>query len=105
VPKCIKAATGAKTHQRDPGFTLIELLAVIAILGMLAAILLPALARAREAARRVAYASDLKQMGVAFKMYANESRGQRLPPRRIRDVHGNLSDTMIFHGPAGAGSG
>ncbi len=63
-----------KMFNKEKGFTLIELLIVIAIIGILAGILLPALSRARESGRRTACASNLKQIGLGLIMYSNENQ-------------------------------
>ena len=75
--------------QYKKGFTLSELLVVIAIIGILASILLPALSRARESARRASCQNNLKQMGITFKMYANESKGAKFPPIKSADCMGD----------------
>jgi len=67
------------SHNKS-GFTLIELLVVIAIIAILAAMLFPVFARAREQARSISCASNLRQLGTAFNMYISDMGGEYPKP-------------------------
>jgi len=86
-------------RQRMAGaaFTLIEMLVVIAIIGALAALLLPALSRAKEAGRSTACISNLHQTGIALQLYVDAS-GNRLPVMRDRSMDTNSPATNALPG-------
>jgi prepilin-type N-terminal cleavage/methylation domain-containing protein/prepilin-type processing-associated H-X9-DG protein len=84
---------GSFPHTHKRGFTLIELLVVIAIIAILAAILFPVFASAREKARQSSCANNLKQLGTAMNMYYDDWDGVFQPQRYGEALGNNLGWT------------
>jgi len=82
---------------RSSGFTLIELLVVIAIIAILAAILFPVFARARENARRASCMSNLKQIGLGMMMYVQDYDGKYFLRTYSSDGAGKITGTIYSY--------
>src|SRR5688572_31813805 len=98
----MKTGTTRPALRRASGFTLIELLVVISIITILASMMLPGLAGAKEQARITQCLNNIRQLGIAIKIYVDDS-DFRYPPSHVIDIDGapkNVSAALGGRDPA-----